>query len=212
VQYVKRSSNFGRLNIEVPKFYLIEVFMDITKIPVGQDVPKDVNVIIEVPMGGEPIKYEIDKASGAMFVDRFLYTPMRYPTNYGFIPGTLSGDGDPVDVLCIGRRALIPGCVLRVKPVGVLLMEDQAGIDEKIIGVPVSSLTAFYDGTDSYKQLPAIQLAQIEHFFAHYKDLEPGKWTKIQGWKDRDVAEQLILEGIDRHNAYEAEQKVKLGV
>ncbi len=176
--------------------------MDITKIPVGYDAPRDVNVIIEVPLGGEPIKYEIDKDSGAMFVDRFLYTPMRYPTNYGFIPGTLSGDGDPVDVLCIGRRPLIPGCVLRVKPVGVLLMEDQAGIDEKIVAVPIPKLTAFYDGTDSYKQLPAIQLAQIEHFFAHYKDLEPGKWTKIQGWKDRDIAEQLILEGVDRYQEY----------
>ncbi len=183
--------------------------MDITKIPVGYDVPKDVNVIIEVPLGGEPIKYEIDKDSGAMFVDRFLYTPMRYPTNYGFSPGTLSGDGDPVDVLCIGRRPLIPGCVLRVKPVGVLLMEDQAGIDEKIVAVPIPKLTAFYDGTDSYKQLPAIQIAQIEHFFAHYKDLEPGKWTKIQGWKDADFAEQLILEGITRNNEYEAKRDKK---
>ncbi len=182
--------------------------MDITKIPVGYDVPRDVNVIIEVPLGGEPIKYEIDKDSGAMFVDRFLYTPMRYPTNYGFIPGTLSGDGDPVDVLCIGRRPLIPGCVLRVKPVGVLLMEDQAGIDEKIVGVPIPKLTAFYDGTDSYKDLPPIQIAQIEHFFAHYKDLEPGKWTKIQGWQDREFAENLIVEGIDRYFEYEKNRKL----
>lgn len=173
--------------------------MDIAKIPVGENVPKDVNVIIEVPQGGEPVKYEIDKDSGALFVDRFLYTPMRYPTNYGFIPGTLSGDGDPVDVLCVGRRPLIPGCVIRVKPIGVLLMEDQAGVDEKIVAVPTPKLTAFYDGIEEYTDLPSIQIAQIEHFFAHYKDLEPGKWTKIQGWKGREVAEQLILEGIERY-------------
>lgn len=176
--------------------------MDITKIPVGDDVPNEVNVIIEVPLGGEPIKYEIDKASGAMFVDRFLYTPMRYPTNYGFIPGTLSGDGDPVDVLCIGRRPLIPGCVLRVKPVGVLMMEDQAGLDEKIIAVPIPRLTAFYSGIDEYTDLPAIQLAQIEHFFTHYKDLEPGKWTKLEGWHDAAFAKNLIIEGVARHLEY----------
>ncbi len=181
--------------------------MDISKIPVGRDVPNDVNVIIEVPMGGEPIKYEIDKDSGAMFVDRFLYTPMRYPTNYGFIPHTLSGDGDPVDMLCVGRRPLIPGCVLRVRPIGVLLMEDQAGIDEKILGVPVPDLTAFHDKTQNYTDVPPILLSQIEHFFAHYKDLEPGKWTKIQGWKDRDFAKKLILEGVDRHQKYIAEHK-----
>jgi inorganic pyrophosphatase len=172
--------------------------MDLTKIPPGYDAPRDCNVVIEVPLGGDPIKYEIDKASGAMFVDRFLYTPMRYPTNYGFIPGTLSGDGDPVDVLCVGRRPLIPGCVLRVKPIGVLMMEDQAGEDEKILAVPIPKLTAFYDGVESYKDLPPIQIAQIEHFFAHYKDLEPGKWTKLQGWGDRADAERMILEGIER--------------
>lgn len=172
--------------------------MDLSKIPAGYDVPHDVNVVIEVPQGGEPIKYEIDKASGAMFVDRFLYTPMRYPTNYGFVPQTLSGDGDPVDVLCIGRRPLVPGCVLRVKPIGVLLMEDQAGEDEKILAVPIPKLTAFYEGIDEYTDLPAIQTAQIEHFFAHYKDLEPGKWTKIKGWEGAEVARRMILEGIER--------------
>jgi inorganic pyrophosphatase len=175
--------------------------MDIKKIRPGQDVPNDINVVIEVPLGGEPIKYEIDKVSGAMFVDRFLYTPMRYPTNYGFIPGTLSGDGDPVDVLCVGRRALIPGCVLRVKPIGVLLMEDQAGIDEKILAVPIPKLTAFYDGVDSYKDLPPIQIAQIEHFFAHYKDLEGGKWVKVLGWGDAAEAEGMIMEAIARAEA-----------
>ena len=175
--------------------------MRIDAISIGRNPPKEVNVLVEVPVGGEPIKYEIDKESGAMFVDRFLYTPMRYPTNYGFIPGTLSGDGDPVDVLCVGRRPLIPGCVLRVKPIGVLLMEDQAGIDEKILAVPIPKLTAFYDGVDSYTDLPPIQIAQIEHFFAHYKDLEPGKWTKLQGWKDADVAKAMIMEGIERADA-----------
>jgi inorganic pyrophosphatase len=152
--------------------------MDLSKIPPGYDVPRDVNVVIEVPLGGDPIKYEIDKASGAMFVDRFLYTP--------------------VDVLCIGRRPLIPGCVLRVKPIGVLLMEDQAGEDEKILAVPIPKLTAFYDGVESYTELPPIQIAQIEHFFAHYKDLEPGKWTKLKGWGSRADAERMILEGIER--------------
>ena len=175
--------------------------MDLNKIPPGHDVPNDVNVVIEVPLGGDPIKYEIDKESGAMFVDRFLYTPMRYPTNYGFVPGTLSGDGDPVDVLCVGRRPLIPGCVLRVKPIGVLLMEDQAGEDEKILAVPIPKLTAFYDTVDAYTDLPPIQIAQIEHFFAHYKDLEPGKWTKLKGWEGPDVARRMILEGIDRWQA-----------
>ena len=180
--------------------------MDISKIPPGHDVPNDVNVVIEVPQGGDPIKYEIDKESGAMFVDRFLYTPMRYPTNYGFIPGTLSGDGDPVDVLCVGRRPLIPGCVLRVKPIGVLLMEDQAGEDEKILAVPIPKLTAFYDTIDTYTDLPPIQIAQIEHFFAHYKDLEPGKWTKLRGWEGPETARRMILEGIDRWQAVLAER------
>jgi inorganic pyrophosphatase len=175
--------------------------MDLSRIPPGFDPPHDCNVVIEVPQGGEPIKYEIDKASGAMFVDRFLYTPMRYPTNYGFIPGTLSGDGDPVDVLCVGQRALVPGCVLRVRPIGVLMMEDQAGEDEKILAVPIQKLTAFYDAIHSYTDLPPIQIAQIEHFFTHYKDLEPGKWTRLKGWGDPDVARRMIAEGIERAKA-----------
>ena len=172
--------------------------MDISKIPAGRDVPDEVNVVIEVPQGGDPIKYEIDKESGAMFVDRFLYTPMRYPTNYGFIPHTLSGDGDPVDVLCVGRRSLIPGCVLRVRPIGVLLMEDQAGEDEKILAVPTRAATAFYNDVERHTDLPPIQLAQIEHFFAHYKDLEPNKWTKVRGWEGPEVAKKMILEGVER--------------
>lgn len=172
--------------------------MDLSKIPVGDNAPDQVNVVIEVPQGGDPIKYEIDKASGAMFVDRFLYTSMRYPTNYGFIPHTLSDDGDPLDVLCVGRRPLIPGCVLRVRPIGVLLMEDEAGGDEKILAVPVPKLTKFYESVHEYTDLPEIQVQQIEHFFAHYKDLEPGKWVKVIGWRDSATAKRMILEGIAR--------------
>jgi inorganic pyrophosphatase len=172
--------------------------MDLSKISPGDNLPDEINVVIEVPLGGEPIKYEIDKASGAMFVDRFLYTPMRYPTNYGFVPHTLSGDGDPVDVMCVGRRPLIPGCVLRARPIGVLLMEDNAGPDEKILAVPTHKLTGYYDKIESYHDLPSIQVAQIEHFFAHYKDLEKGKWVKIQGWEGPDVARRMIEEGLAR--------------
>ncbi len=170
--------------------------MDLAKIPPGMNPPDDLNVVIEVPLGGDPIKYEIDKASGAVFVDRFLYTSMRYPANYGFVPHTLSDDGDPLDVLCIGRRPLIPGCVLRVRPIGVLLMEDEAGGDEKILAVPVRKLTAFYESVENYTDLPAIQVAQIEHFFAHYKDLEPNKWVKVIGWRDAATAREMVMDAI----------------
>ncbi len=172
--------------------------MDLNKIEIGKNAPKDINVVIEVPLGGEPIKYEIDKASGAMFVDRFLYTPMRYPCNYGFVPHTLSLDGDPIDVMCIGQRSLVPGCVVRARPIGVLLMEDDGGEDEKIIAVPHHKLTKFYDNVQDYTDLPEITVERIEHFFTHYKDLEPGKWVKIQGWKGRDVAEDLIEKAVAR--------------
>jgi inorganic pyrophosphatase len=172
--------------------------MRIDQIPAGRNVPDDVNVIVEVPIGGEPIKYELDKASGALVVDRFLYTAMRYPGNYGFIPHTLSGDGDPVDVLIANSRAIAPGAVISVRPVGVLLMEDNAGADEKIVAVPSAQLTQRYDGVVNYSDLPDITVKQIEHFFAHYKDLEPGKWVKILGWRDAAEAKRLILEGIAR--------------
>lgn len=175
--------------------------MDLNKIEIGKNPPKDLNVVIEVPMGGEPIKYEIDKASGAMFVDRFLYTPMRYPCNYGFVPHTLSLDGDPIDVMCIGQRALVPGCVLRARPVGVLMMEDDGGEDEKILAVPHKKLTSFYDDVHNYTDLPDITPQRIEHFFQHYKDLEPGKWVKIKGWGDRERAEELINEAVERAKA-----------
>lgn len=173
--------------------------MDMNKIPVGENPPNDLNVIIEVPKGGEPIKYEIDKASGAMFVDRFLYTSMRYPCNYGFVPHTLCGDGDAIDVLVVGQRALLPGSVVRVRPVGVLMMEDEAGIDEKIVAVPHQKLTPYYDNIQSYKDMPQVMQDRIPHFFAHYKDLEPNKWVKVLGWEDRDVAEKLILESVKRY-------------
>ena len=175
--------------------------MRIDQIPVGKNVPEDVNVIIEVPIGGEPIKYELDKASGALVVDRFLYTAMRYPGNYGFIPHTLSGDGDPVDVLVANSRAIAPGAVMSVRPVGVLLMEDNAGMDEKIVAVPSSHITQRFDTVNSYSDLPEITLKQIEHFFAHYKDLEPGKWVKIIRWGDAAEAKKLIAEGVERAKA-----------
>ena len=172
--------------------------MRIEAIPIGSDPPHDVNVVVEVPIGGEPIKYELDKAAGTLVVDRFLYTAMRYPGNYGFIPHTLSGDGDPCDVLVANTRAIAPGAVMSVRPVGVLLMEDEAGQDEKIVAVPSRKLTARYERIRSYTDLPDITVRQIEHFFEHYKDLEPGKWVKVVRWGDAEEAKRLIQEGIER--------------
>ena len=172
--------------------------MRIDAIPIGRSPPDDINVIIEVPVGGEPIKYEMDKEAGTLVVDRFLYTAMRYPGNYGFIPHTLSGDGDPCDVLIANTRAVIPGAVMNVRPVGVLVMEDNAGEDEKIIAVPSGHLTQRYDRVQTYTDLPEITIKQIEHFFEHYKDLEPGKWVKIEGWYDAAYAKKMISEAIER--------------
>mgnify|MGYP000193268085 CR=1 FL=1 len=172
--------------------------MPLSSISIGPNPPFDVHVIIENPMGGEPVKYEMDKESGLMFVDRFLHTAMYYPGNYGFIPHTLSGDGDPVDVLVIGRVPVMPGAVMRSKPIGVLLMEDEAGLDEKILAVPVSKLHPYHDNVDSYDQLPAIMLEQIEHFFSHYKDLEKGKWVKTVRWGGPEEAGKMIMDGIER--------------
>ncbi len=171
--------------------------MDLSKIKSGENPPDDINVVIEVPLGGEPIKYEIDKASGAMFVDRFLYTSMRYPCNYGFVPGTLAEDGDPVDVMVYGQRPLVPGAVVAARPVGVLLMEDEAGLDEKILATPSPRLTAYYDKINNYTDLPDILIERITHFFGHYKDMEPNKWVKIVGWRDADEAKALILKGLE---------------
>jgi inorganic pyrophosphatase len=175
-----------------------ELAMRIDAIPIGRNPPEDVNVIIEVPVGGEPIKYEMNKEAGTLFVDRFLHTPMRYPGNYGFIPHTLSGDGDPVDVLVCNTRELAPGCYINVRPIGVLIMEDQAGEDEKVIAVPSPHLTRRYENVFNYTDLPEITMQQVEHFFEHYKDLEPGKWVKIGGWHDAARARQMISAGIDR--------------
>lgn len=178
--------------------------MDISKISIGKNPPHDINVIIECPLGTEPIKYEMDKESGAIFVDRFLHTAMYYPCNYGFIPHTLSDDGDPADVMVVGRRALMPGCVIATRPVGVLRMEDDGGFDEKILSVPVSRLHPFYNDVTNYTDLPEILIQQIEHFFRHYKDLEKNKWVKIIGWEDCDSAHQLILEAIEREASLKA--------
>ncbi|MFJ7441352.1 inorganic diphosphatase [Methylorubrum thiocyanatum] len=175
--------------------------MNIDAISVGKNPPHEVNVIVEVPLGGEPIKYEMDKEAGALVVDRFLYTPMFYPGNYGFIPHTLSGDGDPCDVLVANTRAIIPGAIISVRPVGVLVMQDDGGEDEKIVAVPSRKLTQRYNRVENYTDLPDITISQIQHFFEHYKDLEPGKWVKIVRWGDRAEAERLILEGIERYQA-----------
>jgi len=172
--------------------------MRLEAIAIGNNPPEDVNVIVEVPIGGEPIKYELDKASGTLVVDRFLYTPMRYPGNYGFVPHTLSDDGDPIDVLVANTRPILPGAMINVRPIGVLKMEDEAGGDEKIIAVPAPKLTQRYAKVHNYSDLPGISLQQIEHFFTHYKDLESGKWVKMIGWGDAAEAKKLITEAIER--------------
>lgn len=172
--------------------------MRFDQIPLGRNAPDDINVIVEVPIGGEPIKYEMDKDSGALFVDRFLYTPMRYPGNYGFVPHTLSEDGDPIDVLVCNTRPIMPGAVLNCRPIGVLVMEDDGGQDEKLIAVPSNKMTSRYVDVHSYNDIPTITREQIEHFFQHYKDLEPNKWVKISHWGDVTEAKQLLLEAIER--------------
>jgi len=172
--------------------------MLIDAISIGTNPPTDVNVIIEVSVGGQPIKYEMDKKAGTLVVDRFLYTPMTYPGNYGFVPHTLAEDGDPIDVLVCNTRPLVPGCVINVRPIGALMMEDDKGIDEKIIAVPSPHLTKRYDGIEHHKDLPEITLKQIQHFFEHYKDLEPSKWVKIGDWMDAHVARRMIKDSIDR--------------
>jgi inorganic pyrophosphatase len=175
--------------------------MRIDAISIGKNPPAEVNVVIEVPIGGEPIKYELDKEAGVLVVDRFLYTSMRYPGNYGFIPHTLSEDGDPCDVIIANTRAIVPGAVMSVKVVGALMMSDEAGSDEKILAVPSAKLTKRYEGVENYTDLPEITLRQIEHFFAHYKDLEPNKWVKLDGWRDAAEAQKIIVESIERAKA-----------
>jgi inorganic pyrophosphatase len=173
--------------------------MNISKISIGKNAPHQVNVIIEVPMNSsDPVKYEMDKDSGAIFVDRFIATPMYYPCNYGFVPHTLSDDGDPCDVLVVSDFPVISGAVIAVKPVGVLLMEDEKGMDEKIIAVPAVKLNSQFEAIESYEELPQNLIAKIKHFFEHYKDLEKGKWVKVTGFEGAAKARKLIEEGIKR--------------
>ena len=175
--------------------------MDLSKVPIGQNPPWDVNVVIEIPQGGEPVKYELDKESGAMFVDRFLHTAMFYPANYGFIPHTLSEDGDPIDCMVITPTPVATGAVIHARPIGALLMEDDKGLDEKILAVPVDDLHPFHRGIISYRQLPDILTEQIAHFFTHYKDLEKGKWSKVGRWAEADEATKMITDAIERARA-----------
>ena len=175
--------------------------MRIDAIPAGKNPPHDVNVIVEVPHGGHPVKYEMDKASGAMFVDRFMHTAMQYPANYGFIPHTLSDDGDPVDVLVVSRIPVVPGAVIRSRPIGVLMMHDEAGGDEKLLAVPVEKLNPYYKNVQNYTDMPEILIQRITHFFQHYKDLEEGKWVRVDGWKDADFAREIIVKAIEAEKA-----------
>ncbi|MGH7047399.1 MAG: inorganic diphosphatase [Stellaceae bacterium] len=172
--------------------------MNLAKIPSGLAPPHDINVIIEIPRGGEPVKYELDKESGALIVDRFLHTAMIYPGNYGFVPHTLAQDGDPIDVLIVGPVPVVPGAVVRCRPVGALLMADEHGPDEKIVAVPVDTLSPYYSDVRSYRDLPPTLCAQIAHFFRHYKDLDPGKWVDIERWADVEEAAALITTAISR--------------
>ena len=172
--------------------------MNVDLIPTGRNPPHDINVVIEIPQGGEPVKYELDKASGAMYVDRFLHTAMFYPGNYGFIPHTLADDGDPMDVLVVGPTPVVPGAIIRCRPIGALMMVDEKGGDEKILAVPVDALHPFYLGVESWRGLPAVMTDQIAHFFQHYKDLEKGKETTIKGWADPAEAGEIIRASIER--------------
>lgn len=173
--------------------------MIVDKISLGENPPWDVNVIIEVPVGTEPVKYELDKDSGALFVDRIMHTAMRYPCNYGFIPHTLADDGDPVDALLANRTPFMPGSVVRCRPIGVLEMEDESGMDEKLLMVPVNKLHPFHADVKNFDEMPEIFLDQVSHFFEHYKDLEKDKWVKIKGWGDAERAAELIQQAIDNY-------------
>lgn len=173
--------------------------MNIAALSIGKDIPNDFNVVIEIPANQPGIKFEIDKDSGAILVDRFISSPMHYPCDYGFIPHTLSEDGDPVDVLVVAPYPLQPGVVVRCRPLGVLMMEDESGVDAKLMAVPVQKLTPLYDNIQSCDDLPPLLIKQITHFFEHYKDLEPGKWVKVTGWKDLASAKAEILASVKRY-------------
>ena len=172
--------------------------MDIKKISPGTNAPEEINVIIEVALNSDPVKYEFDKDSGAIFVDRIIQTAMHYPCNYGFIPNTLSDDGDPVDVLVVGDLPIMPGAVIKSRPIGVLIMEDESGIDEKILAVPTNKTSPYYKDIVSYQDLPEILIHRITNFFENYKKLDKNKWVKLSGWEDYKRAKEIIIEGIDR--------------
>jgi len=172
--------------------------MNLDRVGTGRDIPEEINVVVEIPMNADPVKYEVDKETGAVFVDRFMSTAMHYPCNYGYVPHTISGDGDPVDVLVISPLPLITGVVVRCRPVGMLRMRDEAGEDTKLLAVPIDRLTSLYRRIRSPRDLPAAQLAAITHFFQHYKDLERGKWVKVQGWVGAAAAKKEILQGMAR--------------
>ena len=179
--------------------------MSLQDVTPGNNVPDMFNVIIEIPMNADPVKYEVDKATGAIFVDRFMSTSMHYPTNYGYVPKTISGDGDPVDVLVITPVPLIPGVVVTCRPLGILKMEDEAGMDGKVLAVPIDKVLAIYTQWQKPEDLNPLRLKTIAHFFEHYKDLEPGKWVKILGWEGPDAAKQEVLEGIANYQKSLAE-------
>ena len=181
--------------------------MNLDRVGPGRDLPNDFNVIIEIPMNSDPIKYEVDKATGALFVDRFMGTAMHYPCNYGYIPHTLSDDGDPVDVLVVTPFPLIPGVVVRCRPIGMLKMTDEAGGDEKLLAVPVDKLTPIYRDVQSARDLPELTTSQISHFFQHYKDLEAGKWVKVEGWVGPEEAKKAIIDGVKRFDAAKKKRK-----
>jgi inorganic pyrophosphatase len=178
--------------------------MSLNNVNAGRDVPNDFNVVIEIPMNGDPVKYEVDKESGAIFVDRFMGTAMHYPCNYGYVPNTLSADGDPCDVLVITPFPLIPGVVVRCRAIGVLKMTDEAGGDSKVLAVPVEKLLPLYSNIQTVQDVPDLTLRQIQHFFEHYKDLEKGKWVKVEGWEGPDSAKAEIVNGV---KAYEGKQQ-----
>ena len=178
--------------------------MSLNKVTPGNNVPESFNVVVEIPMDSDPIKYEVDKESGAIFVDRFMSTAMYYPCNYGYVPQTLSGDGDPVDVLVITPYALVPGVVVPCRALGILKMEDEAGMDGKVLAVPISKLTTLYDRWQTPEDLNPLRLKTIAHFFEHYKDLEPNKWVKVLGWEGPEAAKKEILDGIANYQKAEA--------
>ena len=175
--------------------------MSLNIVSPGEDAPYTFNVVIEIPMNADPVKYEVDKATGAIFVDRFMSTSMHYPTNYGYVPQTLSGDGDPVDVLVITPVPLIPGVVVLCRPIGILKMEDEAGIDGKVLAVPIDKILSIYTQWQKPEDLNPMRLKTISHFFEHYKDLEEGKWVKILGWEGPDAARQEVAEGVANYLA-----------